>query len=106
MLSEIISEDSRTPRHPSPGAFDAKRALLPETSMRVTKRNGQQEPVDVTKIVRAVSRCAVGLMSVDPLRVATKTISGLYDGSTTQELDQLSIQTAASLIVAPRSRAR
>jgi len=32
------------------------------------------------------------------MRVATKTISGLYDGSTTQELDQLSIQTAASLI--------
>src|SRR5690606_39232212 len=42
--------------------------------------------------------CA-GLSQVDPLRVATKTISGLYDGATTRELDQLSIQTAASLIV-------
>ncbi|MEM6956229.1 MAG: ribonucleoside-diphosphate reductase subunit alpha [Myxococcota bacterium] len=30
--------------------------------------------------------------------MATKTISGLYDGATTSELDQLSIQTAASLI--------
>ena len=33
------------------------------------------------------------------MRVATKTISGLYDGATTAELDQLSIQTAAALIV-------
>ena len=33
------------------------------------------------------------------MRVATKTISGLYDGATTSELDELSIQTAAALIV-------
>jgi ribonucleoside-diphosphate reductase alpha chain len=70
----------------------------PVTSMRVRKRNGSNEPVDVNKIVRAVSRCCVGLDDVDPLRVATKTISGLYDGATTRELDQLSIQTAAALI--------
>jgi ribonucleoside-diphosphate reductase alpha chain len=67
--------------------------------MRVTKRNGSFEPVDVNKIVRAVGRCSTGLAGVDPLRVATKTISGLYDGATTRELDLLSIQTAASLIV-------
>jgi ribonucleoside-diphosphate reductase alpha chain len=66
--------------------------------MRVTKRNGGFEPVDVNKIVRAVSRCCVGLNEVDPMRIATRTISGLYDGATTQELDQLSIQTSASLI--------
>jgi ribonucleoside-diphosphate reductase alpha chain len=29
--------------------------------------------------------------------VALKTIGGLYDGATTQELDQLSIRTAAAL---------
>ena len=65
--------------------------------MRVRKRNGDTEPVDVTKIVRAVQRCAGGLAGVDPLRVATKTISGLYDGATTAELDRLSIQTAAEM---------
>lgn len=69
------------------------------TTMRVRKRNGSFEPVDVNKIVRAVGRCCYGLTSVDALRVATKTISGLYDGATTRELDVLSIQTAASLIV-------
>ncbi|MFC5441113.1 ribonucleoside-diphosphate reductase subunit alpha [Rhodanobacter ginsenosidimutans] len=66
-------------------------------SMHVTKRNGGQEAVDVNKIVRAVTRSAEGLHGVDPLRVALKTIGGLYDGATTQELDQLSIRTAASL---------
>ena len=68
------------------------------TPMQVRKRNGDIEPVDVNKIVRAVERCAGDLADVDPLRVATKTISGLYDGATTAELDQLSIQTAAALI--------
>ena len=67
------------------------------TSMQVRKRNGDAEPVDVNKIVRAVERCAEDLDEVDPLRVATKTISGLYDGATTAELDRLSIQTAAEM---------
>jgi ribonucleoside-diphosphate reductase alpha chain len=66
--------------------------------MQVRKRNGDAEPVDVNKIVRAVERCAGGLDEVDPMRVATKTISGLYDGATTAELDRLSIQTAAGMI--------
>ncbi len=66
--------------------------------MQVRKRNGELEPVDVNKIVAAVERWVTGLDEVDPLRVATKTISGLYDGATTEELDKLSIQTAAELI--------
>jgi ribonucleoside-diphosphate reductase alpha chain len=66
--------------------------------MQVRKRNGDLELVDVNKIVRAVERCALDLDDVDPLRVATKTISGLFDGATTVELDRLSIQTAAELV--------
>src|SRR5262245_15060733 len=69
------------------------------TTMSVRKRNGNLEPVDVNKIVRAVGRCCAGLQHVDSIRVATKTIGGLYDGATTKELDRLSINTAASLIV-------
>lgn len=65
--------------------------------MKVQKRNGSLEPVDLNKIVRAVSRCAEGLTGVDSMRIATRTISGLYNGASTSELDQLSIQTAASL---------
>jgi ribonucleoside-diphosphate reductase alpha chain len=69
------------------------------TTMRVRKRNGDLETVDVNKIVRAVERCADGLPGVDPMRVATRTISGLCDGATTEELDELSIRTSAAFIV-------
>jgi len=67
------------------------------TAMSVTKRNGSREPVDLNKIVRAVQRNCEGLHAVDPMRVATRTISGLYDGASTRELDELSIRTAALL---------
>jgi ribonucleoside-diphosphate reductase alpha chain len=66
--------------------------------MHVRKRNGALEPVDVNKIVRAVQRSSSGLNHVDAIRVASKTIGGLYDGATTRELDTISIDTAASLI--------
>lgn len=65
--------------------------------MRVKKRNGDLEPVNLDKIVRAVERCCGDLDRVDALRVATRTISGLYDGASTRELDELSIQTSAGL---------
>lgn len=68
------------------------------TAMGVTKRNGSIEAVDLNKIVRAIGRCCDGLHAVDPMRVATRTISGLYNGATTAELDELSIRTAALLI--------
>ncbi|MBB6184609.1 ribonucleoside-diphosphate reductase subunit alpha [Oleiagrimonas soli] len=67
------------------------------SQMHVAKRNGAREPVDVNKIVRAVQRCSDGLHAVDPMRVAHKTIGGLYDGASTRELDELSIRTAAAL---------
>jgi len=66
--------------------------------MHVRKRNGALEPVDVNKIVKAVQRSSFGLSHVDAIRVASKTIGGLYDGATTRELDTISIDTAASLI--------
>jgi ribonucleoside-diphosphate reductase alpha chain len=70
----------------------------PVLQMQVCKRNGSCESVDVNKIVRAVQRCCTGLTQVDPMRVASRTIGGLYDRATTRELDSISIQTAASLI--------
>ncbi len=66
--------------------------------MHVRKRNGAFEPVDVSKIVKAIGRSAAGLSNVDTMKVATKTIGGLFDGATTKELDNLSIQTSAQLI--------
>ena len=78
---------------------DAPPATSVPTTMRVRKRNGSLEPVDVNKIVNAVARAAEGLLGIDPLTVSTRTIAALADGATTRELDELSIRTAAGLIV-------
>lgn len=103
MRSETADRSgTSSPRRQGPGPAaaqpEAAEHVYLQTNMRVRKRSGSTEPVDVNKIVRAVGRCCAGLAEVDALRVATKTISGLYDGATTRELDQLSIQTAAALI--------
>ena len=78
---------------------DMPPAVSAPTTMRVRKRNGSLEPVDVNKIVNAVARAAEGLLGVAPLTVSTRTIASLADGATTRELDELSIRTAAGLIV-------
>ncbi len=66
--------------------------------MRVRKRDGTLEPVNVNKIVERVTRLSIGLTEVDSTRVAIRAISGLYDGASTKELDNLCIQTASLLI--------
>ncbi len=89
----VMQEDRLTAVQSTPAASTAT------TSMRVRKRNGTLEPVDVNKIVNAVARATEGLHGVDPMIVSTRTIAALADGATTQELDELSIRTAAGLIV-------
>jgi ribonucleoside-diphosphate reductase alpha chain len=80
-------------------AFDLSPPPAPHSPMRVTKRSGAHEPVDLNKIVRAIARCATDIADVDPMRIALKTIAGLYDGASTRELDELSIRTASSFMV-------
>lgn len=82
----------------SQASFDGLDDSITPHIMRVKKRDGSLEPVDVTKIVERVVSCCQNLHQVDPLRVATKAISGLYDGASTKELDNLCIQTASLLI--------
>ena len=98
--------DQKTENVPQRDAQTSKGEQYPTTEaeysspvvMRVKKRNGDLSPVDVNKIVNVILACSHGLKGVDPMCVATKVISGLYDGATTQELDQLCIQTASMLI--------
>ena len=96
---QVISEAAGENGFISGSENGSKSKSEQSTTMRVRKRNGDLEEVDVNKIVNAVARCAEGLMGVDPMRVATRTISALADGATTRELDELSIRTAAGLIV-------
>ncbi len=92
-----------TDARPEVEVLEAIDGETPGTHMRVQKRDGTLEPVNLDKIVKAISRCATNtdgsvLSGIDIMRVATRTISGLVDGSTTTELDNLSIRTAAALI--------
>ena len=101
MTIAIPTENAAIAASPPPVAVTAQRdfALTPPHAaigMTITKRDGRREPVDVGKIVRAVQRCCDGLDEIDPMRVALKTIAGIYDGATTRELDELSIRTAAA----------
>ena len=93
----IVERPDGTATETIPAAIDETPWGLAST-MRVRKRDGTLEPVDVNKIVRAVGRAARGLDRVDLMRVATRTISGLHDGATTMDLDELSIRTSAALV--------
>ncbi len=93
----IVERPDGTATETIPTAIDETPWGLAST-MRVRKRDGSLEPVDVNKIVRAVGRAARGLDRVDLMRVATRTISGLHDGATTMDLDELSIRTSAGLV--------
>lgn len=66
--------------------------------MQVTKRDGTRENVKIEKILHAVNRACRGIPGVESLEVAKRTINGLHDGSTTQELDELSISNAVLLM--------
>ena len=67
--------------------------------MLVVKRDGRRESVKFDKITARIEKLGYGLDMnyVEPIEVAKKVISGLYDGVTTQELDNLAAETAASM---------
>ncbi len=67
--------------------------------MQVIKRDGTREDVKIEKILHAVNRACRGISDVESLEIAKRTINGLHDGSTTEELDNLSIATAVMLMV-------
>jgi ribonucleoside-diphosphate reductase alpha chain len=58
--------------------------------MQVTNRHSQKEPVSFDKISNRIAALCYGLDHVDPFLVAKDTISSMYDGITTKELDILS----------------
>lgn len=67
--------------------------------MEVLKRDGSKEPVKLDKITARIKKQTWGLDTdhVDYMEVVKKTISGLHDGITTTELDDLAAETSASL---------
>ncbi len=65
--------------------------------MFVTTRSGKREPVQFDKITHRISQLSYGLDQkyVDAIQVAKRTINGLFDGITTDELDNLSAEVSA-----------
>ncbi|HNP95569.1 MAG TPA: ribonucleoside-diphosphate reductase subunit alpha [Cyclobacteriaceae bacterium] len=67
--------------------------------MLVIKRDGHRESVKFDKITARIEKLCYGLDTkfVNPVEVAMKVINGLYDGVSTQELDNLAAEIAATL---------
>lgn len=68
--------------------------------MFVKKRDGRLETVQLDKITGRIEKLSYGLNQdfIKPFDVSIKVINGLYDGVTTQELDNLAAEVSASLI--------
>lgn len=69
--------------------------------MLVVKRDGRRESVKFDKITARIDKLSYGLDSnfVEPVNVAMKVIEGLYDGVSTQDLDNLAAEIAATMTV-------
>ena len=67
--------------------------------MHVIKRNGRRESVKFDKITARIQKLCYGLDTehVSEIEVAQRVIQGLYDGVTTQALDDLAAETAATM---------
>jgi ribonucleoside-diphosphate reductase alpha chain len=65
--------------------------------MFVTTRSGKSEPVQFDKITHRISQLTYGLdpKYVDAMQIAKRTINGLFDGITTDQLDNLSAEVSA-----------
>jgi len=67
--------------------------------MQVLKRDGRRESVKFDKITSRIEKLSYGLDAafVQPVEVAKKVVSGIFDGVTTAQLDVLAAETAASM---------
>ncbi len=69
-------------------------------TLTITKRDGTKEPFNADKINKSIERACVGL--TDPIskvtQIATETHLTLYDGITTDEMDQATINAAVQNI--------
>ena len=68
-------------------------------NIKVTKRNGKKEPVMLDKILERINQQTYGLDPkwISPFDVAQKVIAGVAPDIKTSTLDQLAMETAASL---------
>src|SRR5690554_3802052 len=68
------------------------------TNLKVSKRDGQQEPLDLDKIHKVVTWAAEGLNNVSVSEVELRAQLQFYDGMPTAEIHETLIKAAADLI--------
>ena len=78
--------------------IDVSRNKGVEPSMHVIKRNGEKEPVSLDKITQRIGLLSKDL-KIDTIMIAQKAVMGLYDGITTNEIDNYLAETAAALTI-------
>ena len=66
--------------------------------LMVTKRNGQQEKIDLDKIHRVIDWAAEGLEDVSVSQVELKAHIQFFDGIRTSDIHETIIKSAADLI--------
>jgi ribonucleoside-diphosphate reductase alpha chain len=67
-------------------------------NMKVTKRDGSKEAVDLDKIHRVLEWAVEGLDNVSVSQIEMKSSIQLFDGMTTQDIHETLVKTAADLI--------
>jgi ribonucleoside-diphosphate reductase alpha subunit len=70
---------------------------MTHNNMQVVKRNGSKEDVSFDKVLNRIKLCANNL-DVNPTLIAQRTLSRIYDGVKTSELDELAAQLSISLL--------
>lgn len=66
--------------------------------MRVLKRDGSYEPVSLDKVQTRIQKLSEGLSTIDPISIALKVCSQIYDGVATTELDELAASLCTSMM--------
>ena len=67
-------------------------------AIKVTKRDGRQEPIDLDKIHRVLDWAAMGLKNVSVSQVELKSHIQFYNGMRTKDIHETIIKAAADLI--------
>jgi ribonucleoside-diphosphate reductase alpha chain len=68
------------------------------TTIQVTKRSGQKEPLAVEKWQAQITKVCAGIADVSQSMIEIKSQPHFYDGITTQEIDEITLRAIVDLI--------
>ena len=68
------------------------------TTIQVTKRSGNQEPLAVEKWQAQVTKVCSGIADVSQSMIEIKSQPHFYDGITTREIDEVTLRAIVDLI--------